>query len=296
MARIRSIKPEFWTSGQIIECSPMTRLLFIGLWNFCDDAGRMPFRPKQIKAQIFPADDLSADAVRRMIDELSTNGLVVIYAVEEQEFLQVTGWHHQKIDRPNRSTIPPPPQNGSSNDRRTLDAGRDRKGEERKGVERENPEAAQPSPARVHVHEAATGRDFDQLEAALRGAAGLVKDPSPALCNLGPIVGLIDAGFSLEWEILPVLRAKAAAGKRGRSWAFYVEAIREAKAGRSAAAQHPPDQRGVTEAEWRARCDRWFTARHWPSPFGPDPDMAGCEAPKPIIEAARAAARQREFA
>ena len=39
MARIRSIKPEFWTAEQVMECSPMARLLFIGMWNFCDDGG-----------------------------------------------------------------------------------------------------------------------------------------------------------------------------------------------------------------------------------------------------------------
>lgn len=34
MARIRTIKPEFWTSEQVMGCAPLARLLFIGLWNF----------------------------------------------------------------------------------------------------------------------------------------------------------------------------------------------------------------------------------------------------------------------
>lgn len=102
MARIRSIKPEFWTSEQVMECSRDARLLFIGLWTFCDDGGRMPFSPKRLKAQIFPVDDdVSSESVRRMIVELSSNGLVEIYTIENKEFLQITGWHHQKIDRPN---------------------------------------------------------------------------------------------------------------------------------------------------------------------------------------------------
>jgi hypothetical protein len=46
MARIRTIRPEFWTSEQVTECSMPARLLFIGLWNFCDDGGRMPYSPK----------------------------------------------------------------------------------------------------------------------------------------------------------------------------------------------------------------------------------------------------------
>lgn len=76
MARIRSIKPEFWTSAQVMECSPNARLLFIGLWNFADDVGRMALSPKRIKAQIYPSDDFTSADVRRMIDELASNRLI----------------------------------------------------------------------------------------------------------------------------------------------------------------------------------------------------------------------------
>ena len=31
MARIRSIKPEFWVSEQVAECSTSARLTFVGL-------------------------------------------------------------------------------------------------------------------------------------------------------------------------------------------------------------------------------------------------------------------------
>lgn len=137
MARIRSIKPEFWTSEQVMECSTNTRLLFIGLWNFADDAGRHPSSAKQIKALVFPADDFSSEDVRRMLDELSAHGLISFYAVEGKEYFQITGWHHQKIDRPQKSKYPGPTDGGSPNGRRTLatDEGGD-KGKDRRGVEK----------------------------------------------------------------------------------------------------------------------------------------------------------------
>jgi len=47
MARIRTIKPEFWVSEQVGECSPNARLLFIGMWNFCDDRGVHPAKPNR---------------------------------------------------------------------------------------------------------------------------------------------------------------------------------------------------------------------------------------------------------
>ena len=49
MARIRTVKPEFWASEQVMECSPIARLLFIGLWNFCDDAGNHPLSEKTLR-------------------------------------------------------------------------------------------------------------------------------------------------------------------------------------------------------------------------------------------------------
>lgn len=100
MARIRTVKPEFWTSEQVMNCSPTARLLFIGLWNFCDDAGNHVASPKTIKANVFPGDDISSADVQRLLDELSSNELIAYYSHENKDFLHVTGWHHQKIDKP----------------------------------------------------------------------------------------------------------------------------------------------------------------------------------------------------
>ncbi|MGF6870612.1 hypothetical protein [Paraburkholderia sp. MM5477-R1] len=100
MARIRSIKPEFWTSAQIMDLSIPARLLFIGLWNFCDDAGIHPASEKRLKAEVFPADDVSVSDVRGLIAELARVGLLTEYAIDNELYWQVTGWHHQKIDQP----------------------------------------------------------------------------------------------------------------------------------------------------------------------------------------------------
>jgi hypothetical protein len=100
MARIRSIKPDFWASEQVMDCSTTARLLFIGLWNFCDDDGNHSLNLKTIKAEIFPGDDIELDTVRRLLVELSENSLIVFYTFENKDFLHVTGWHHQKIEKP----------------------------------------------------------------------------------------------------------------------------------------------------------------------------------------------------
>ncbi|WP_186209072.1 conserved phage C-terminal domain-containing protein [Burkholderia gladioli] len=100
MARIRTIKPEFWTSEQVMSLSMPARLLFLGLWNFCDDAGIHPASVIRLKAEVFPGDAIGAEDVRRMFDELLANGLVREYEVDGDRYWIVTGWHHQKIDQP----------------------------------------------------------------------------------------------------------------------------------------------------------------------------------------------------
>lgn len=107
MTRIRTIKPEFWTDEKVVELTAFARLLFIGLWNFCDDEGRMVYSPRRIKMQIFPADALDIEA---LFSELTSSGLVQVYVATGAQYLQVQGFaRHQKIDKRSASRLPPPP-------------------------------------------------------------------------------------------------------------------------------------------------------------------------------------------
>jgi hypothetical protein len=104
MARIRTIKPDFWTHGEVIECSLIARLLFIGTWNFCDDEGNLARSAKQLKAQIFPADSIE---VEPLIQELITQGLLSEYSVNGKFFLHIHGFKkHQVINRPSPPKYP----------------------------------------------------------------------------------------------------------------------------------------------------------------------------------------------
>lgn len=101
MARIRSVKPEFWTSEQVMHMSRDARLLFIGLWNFCDDNGIHPATALTLKAQVLPGDPLTADQVMSFIDEMIEQGLVEEYEADGRAFWRVTGWsRHQRIESP----------------------------------------------------------------------------------------------------------------------------------------------------------------------------------------------------
>lgn len=110
MARIRTLKPTFWTSEQIMELSRDARLLFVGMWNFCDDKGVHPASVKTLKAEVFPADDLLASDVQRLLDELIEQDLIGVFESDGRPWWFVTGWHHQLINRPSKSRYPEPPR------------------------------------------------------------------------------------------------------------------------------------------------------------------------------------------
>lgn len=122
MPRIRSIKPEFWTSEDVAECSPIARLLFIGLWTHSDDAGIHPAKPKRVKMEIFPADPFTSEEILEWIEELKQATLIEEYEVDGQTYWRVTGWSHQKIERPSyRFPLPDGQAQNSSSARRSFD-------------------------------------------------------------------------------------------------------------------------------------------------------------------------------
>lgn len=123
MARIRTIKPEFWTSEQVVECSANARLLFIGVWTFADDNGIHPDKPAQLKMKVFPGDSFSAQDIESMLVELEKNGLIKRYSVAGDDYLMVTGWtKHQRIDQPSYKYPLPTGDVPPSPDRRRSDA------------------------------------------------------------------------------------------------------------------------------------------------------------------------------
>lgn len=54
MARIRSIKLDFYKDEKVADLDPETRLLFIGLWILADRKGILEDRPRWIRAELFP--------------------------------------------------------------------------------------------------------------------------------------------------------------------------------------------------------------------------------------------------
>ena len=108
MARIRTIKPEFFTSLSNSDLSVPARLTFIGLWTHCDDEGRCIDDARLIKAALWPLER-SAKAVESDLHELEKGYKITRYRGQDTPLIQVTEWRsHQVINRPKASKFPAP--------------------------------------------------------------------------------------------------------------------------------------------------------------------------------------------
>jgi hypothetical protein len=98
MARIRNLKPEFWTDGNIVQLSFAARLFYQGTWNFAlCDRGHLPDDPMELKLKILPADDVDPAA---LVEELVTFGrLVRGSAPDGRRYLRIARLaDHNKVD------------------------------------------------------------------------------------------------------------------------------------------------------------------------------------------------------
>ncbi len=129
MARNRMIKPEFWEDDKIGECSPTARLLFIALWNFADDEGYLEYRPKWIKARIFPYDSFEIEPlINELLDkgrlELRGNILSIVHFLD-----------HQKIEKPKASDLSQIFKNSVTPPRTVTDSSPTKREEKRREIE-----------------------------------------------------------------------------------------------------------------------------------------------------------------
>lgn len=119
MARARNIKPAFFSNEDLAELPFESRLLFIGLWTLADKAGRLEDRPKKIKFQLFPGDDLCMEA---LLESLAVGGFIIRYEVEGRGYIQVTNFlKHQNPHHKEQESELPGPEKGSEIKRQSMD-------------------------------------------------------------------------------------------------------------------------------------------------------------------------------
>lgn len=107
MARIRTIKPEFWQDEKLAPLDPLTRLVFIGMISQADDAGRLVDSVRLLDGLLFP---MTSDTCGPSLDVLADVGVIERGITSSgQPVIQIVGWSkHQKVEKPNfRGALPP---------------------------------------------------------------------------------------------------------------------------------------------------------------------------------------------
>jgi hypothetical protein len=106
--RARLIKPGYFKSEELADLPWQARILFAGLWCLADREGRLKDKPRRIRAEILPFDDIDTNA---LLDELAGAGFIVRYGRGDNAAIQVVNFlkHQAPHYKEPASDIAPPP-------------------------------------------------------------------------------------------------------------------------------------------------------------------------------------------
>lgn len=145
MARIRTIKPEFFTSEDIVELPPLARLLYVAMWCEADREGRFAWKPRTFKMRYLVHDECNIES---LCDAIVKSGLVVLYG-DGLAYIPTFSRHQHVNPRESKSVYPAPVFDGkidASLTRGDASLTHREEGKERKGKEGEGSNTSEPSP------------------------------------------------------------------------------------------------------------------------------------------------------
>jgi hypothetical protein len=116
LSRTRLIRPGFFKHGELFDAERETglplRVAFAGLWTVADREGRFIWKPRDIKPDVLPHDEVDFGQV---LDALHDHGFVVRYRIGSKEYGSIPSWREQqpvhKTEQP--SKLPSPLDNGA---------------------------------------------------------------------------------------------------------------------------------------------------------------------------------------
>lgn len=142
-------------------------------------------------------------------------------------------------------------------------------------------------PIAQHTIPAAPRDKFDRLLESLLAAAGIQgfrEERDPGLVSVGPILALIERGYDLEADILPVIRDKCRGGFKPRTWGYFTDAVIESAAKKRAIPAKPT----AAQFDWHAALDLFRADGTWSHAWGPKPGERGCRVPSELLSRAAA--------
>lgn len=202
MARMRSIKPEFFKDQDLAEELPGrdgrdARQLYVGLWGLADEHARLRGDARYIKGEIYPYDDdITPADVERFIDMIVASGRAVRYRVRSSVYLFLPKLdEHQRLEPDKVPSRLPGPDDGAPLPAPTPPSG----------------SGADSSESRTD--ESAQGQAMPN-DLALKHVAGSRLHVAGSSKHVGAArKNRADADFDEFWKTYPRREAKAAARK-----------------------------------------------------------------------------------
>jgi hypothetical protein len=140
LARIRTVKPSYFSDAKVCKLSVEAELLFVGMWCFTDCEGYLWDDPDQLQLLVFPSRPHIK--VAALIEELLLSGMVAAYqTILGRDALWIRKFtEHQRIKNEPASTIAPLITDPSGQIRTSPEPSgnvpQEGKGRERKGKEK----------------------------------------------------------------------------------------------------------------------------------------------------------------
>jgi hypothetical protein len=116
MPRARLLKPGFFTNEALGELSPLHRICYEGLWTIADREGRLEDRPKRIKLQVLPFDDVDIDQI---LTDLAQHNFIRRYVANGDYYIAIPTFlkHQNPHVNESKSAIPAPPKTANKQHR-----------------------------------------------------------------------------------------------------------------------------------------------------------------------------------
>lgn len=266
MARIRSIKPEFFTSDDICALSPLARLLYIGLWCEADREGRMVWLPRVFKRRYLPDDECD---IEMLCKELLGRDLVRLYG-DDLAFIPTFSEHQRVNPREAASTLATPDCHAANLDLHAsipdVHTQVGREGKEGKGKEGNG--------SRVVTRACELPDDWQPDDEDRTWAAKARPDLTPALLDAETEKfrnhASANGRTAMNW------------GPNWRNWIMRADAAKPAFKSREEVAAVVVDRDDTVQ--WQARLRGYGPEKFWNrGDWGPRPGEPGCRVPKPLL-------------
>lgn len=191
MARIRTIKPEFFRHEQLFEAEKASklplRIAFAGLFTAADRQGRFKWQPRVLKLDVLPFDEVDFGKV---MDVLAERGFIVKYELDGEFFGHIPSWYkHQHINQREAESVIPAPDSEGARTCTHVQAHGEGKGKGREKEGKENSVALKRDDGPVerifHHWQAEFGKQRAALDGKRRRAveAALKLHDEPTLCQ-----------------------------------------------------------------------------------------------------------------